>query len=80
MDIEALFDTEMAEHAEIAARTAAVVRAPFRHLIEVAAKTVRTGNKILLFGNGDSAASTQEMHITLEHMLCSALERELEFV
>lgn len=61
MDIETLFDTEMAEHAEVAARTTAALRAPFLRLVEVAAGTVRAGNKILFFGNGGSAADAQHL-------------------
>jgi D-sedoheptulose 7-phosphate isomerase len=55
------FDREFAEHVEVASRTPGSVREPFLRLVELAAGTLRSGGKILLFGNGGSAADAQHL-------------------
>jgi len=52
------------EHADVADRSAPVLSEPFSRLVECAARAVHRGNKILLFGNGGSAADAQ--HIATE--------------
>jgi D-sedoheptulose 7-phosphate isomerase len=64
MDLDAYFDAELAAHAATLAATRAALAEPFRRLVEAAAAAVRRGNKLLLFGNGGSAADAQ--HIATE--------------
>jgi D-sedoheptulose 7-phosphate isomerase len=64
MDVDAYFDSEMSEHGAVWEATRTAVRAPFRQLVEACAAAVGGGGKILLFGNGGSAADAQ--HIATE--------------
>lgn len=58
--LKATFD----EHVAVAHRSPPALCDPFSRLVEQAARTVHRGNKILLFGNGGSAADAQ--HIATE--------------
>lgn len=60
-DLDAFFDSELAEHAAVAAATKAALRAPFARLVEVCARSLRAGGKLLFFGNGGSAADAQHL-------------------
>jgi D-sedoheptulose 7-phosphate isomerase len=60
----AYLDDEIAEHAAVAARTRESVAAEFPRLVSACAKALRAGHKLLLFGNGGSAAAAQ--HIATE--------------
>ncbi|MFN4090563.1 MAG: SIS domain-containing protein [Alphaproteobacteria bacterium] len=51
-------------HIEVAQRTRSSVAAPFARLAAATADTLRAGGKLLLFGNGGSAADAQ--HIAAE--------------
>lgn len=64
MDLDAFIDRETEEHLAVAAATSAAVREPFRRLVGTCVDTVRAGGKIVLFGNGGSAADAQ--HIATE--------------
>lgn len=57
-------DQAFDQHLDIAARTRAAVADPFQRLAELAAATLAGGGKLLLFGNGGSAADAQ--HIAAE--------------
>jgi D-sedoheptulose 7-phosphate isomerase len=61
MELDALFDRELEEHAAVLASVREGLRAPFRCLVSACADSVRTGGKIVLFGNGGSAADAQHL-------------------
>lgn len=61
MDLDAFFSSEFDEHAAVAAATRAVLRAPFQRLVSIAVETVNGGGKLMLFGNGGSAADCQHL-------------------
>jgi len=61
VDIEDFFEREVAEHTDVVARAGASVLAPFSQLVSAAIKAVETGHKLLLFGNGGSAADAQHL-------------------
>ena len=61
MDLDALFDSELEEHAAVLAAVRAAMRAPFRRLVAVCAESIRNGGKIVFFGNGGSAADAQHL-------------------
>ena len=54
-------ETELAEHTAVIARTREVVHSEFVRLIDVCARAVRAGNKLLFFCNGGSAADAQHL-------------------
>jgi D-sedoheptulose 7-phosphate isomerase len=58
------FDAEFADHAEVLAQTRKAVREPFERLVGACSTALAGGHKILLFGNGGSAADAQ--HIATE--------------
>ncbi|NQV85176.1 MAG: SIS domain-containing protein [Rhodospirillales bacterium] len=64
MDINAFYASEFDEHQVALDDTRAVLMDPFSQLISVCAGAVRTGNKLMLFGNGGSAGDCQ--HIATE--------------
>lgn len=53
--------SEFAEHLMVATATSAAVAAPFERLVEASVTALQSGNKILLFGNGGSAADAQHI-------------------
>ena len=57
-------DAEIAEHAAVAARTRESMAAEFPRLVSACAQALRSGGKLLLFGNGGAAAAAQ--HIATE--------------
>ena len=61
MNANRFFEAEFAEHLAVAHATAAAVRQPFLDLLGRAVAAVRRGNKLLLFGNGGSAADAQHL-------------------
>jgi D-sedoheptulose 7-phosphate isomerase len=61
LDLDAFFDSELAEHAAVAAATKAALRAPFARLVSVCARSLESGGKLLFFGNGGSAADAQHL-------------------
>jgi len=64
MSLEAFFKTELDEHAEVFAATREAILEPLSQLVEVCLNACRNGNKLVLFGNGGSAADAQ--HIATE--------------
>jgi D-sedoheptulose 7-phosphate isomerase len=60
-DLNAFFDSELAEHAAVAAATRAALREPFARLVAMCATSIRAGGKLLFFGNGGSAADAQHL-------------------
>jgi D-sedoheptulose 7-phosphate isomerase len=63
-DTADLLDRELQEHRAAFEATTAVLRAPFVRVLEVSEQGLRQGGKLLLFGNGGSAADAQ--HIAAE--------------
>lgn len=61
VDLDEFFDSELAEHAAVAAATNAALREPFARLVGVCARALRAGGKLLFFGNGGSAADAQHL-------------------
>ena len=64
MSLDAFFQSELDEHAEVFAATREAVLEPFSQFVEVCLNASRNGNKLVLFGNGGSAADAQ--HIATE--------------
>jgi len=64
MPLNTFFNDQFDEHAELISATREATRAPFMALLEAAKKSIQSGGKILLFGNGGSAADCQ--HIATE--------------
>ena len=64
MTLDAFLNAELDEHAETFTATRAAVMAPFTRLIDACLNTYKNGGKLLLFGNGGSAADAQ--HIATE--------------
>lgn len=60
MDLNAFFKAEFAEHHDVARKTE-VLAAEFAGLVTACAQSIRGGGKILLFGNGGSAADAQHL-------------------
>lgn len=61
MDIEAYIEGEFAEHSEVLERTGHSVRGSLTALAEACIAAVAGGSKLLLFGNGGSAADAQHL-------------------
>lgn len=61
MDLDAFYDREIDAHLAAAAATREAARAPFAALVMACAGAIRTGGKIVLFGNGGSAADAQHL-------------------
>jgi D-sedoheptulose 7-phosphate isomerase len=61
MDVRALLAAELDEHQIVARATAQACAAPFLRLVEACLGAVRGGGKLLLFGNGGSAADAQHL-------------------
>ncbi|MDR3326104.1 MAG: D-sedoheptulose 7-phosphate isomerase [Rhodospirillaceae bacterium] len=64
MNISKLFDNEVIEHLKIVKILDATIKESFLCLCSVCKKSIKNGGKILLFGNGGSAADAQ--HIATE--------------
>ncbi|HEX5508850.1 MAG TPA: D-sedoheptulose 7-phosphate isomerase [Pseudolabrys sp.] len=61
MDVAAFFKTEFAEHQDAVRRTEAVLAGAFAGLLGACAQSIRSGGKLLFFGNGGSAADAQHL-------------------
>ena len=61
MDIARFFDSELEDHAKALAATRAALAEPFAQLATACIDSVKAGGKILLFGNGGSAADAQHL-------------------
>jgi len=57
-------EAEIAEHTAVAARTRESMATEFPRLVAACAQALRSGHKLLLFGNGGAAAAAQ--HIATE--------------
>jgi D-sedoheptulose 7-phosphate isomerase len=63
-DVQGLLQRELQEHREAFEATARMVSEPFAASLQLLEHAVRAGGKVLLFGNGGSAADAQ--HIAAE--------------
>jgi D-sedoheptulose 7-phosphate isomerase len=61
MDLAAFFQSEFAEHADVARKTESALAAAFAGLTGACVKSLRAGGKLLFFGNGGSAADAQHL-------------------
>jgi len=61
MDIDSYFHKELAEHREIVSGVDRLLSKPFARLVSVCTKALQSGNKLLFFGNGGSAADAQHL-------------------
>jgi D-sedoheptulose 7-phosphate isomerase len=61
LDLQHFFDQELAEHEAVAAATKAALQRPFARLVEACDGALRSGGKLLFFGNGGSAADAQHL-------------------
>jgi D-sedoheptulose 7-phosphate isomerase len=61
LDLNHFFDAELDEHEAVASATRHALREPFARLVEVCARSLRDGGKLMLFGNGGSAADAQHL-------------------
>ncbi len=61
MDLDAFFEAEFSEHEEVTRATRAKLGEPFARLVAACAEAIRSGGKIVFFGNGGSAADSQHL-------------------
>jgi D-sedoheptulose 7-phosphate isomerase len=61
MDLAAFFKSEFAEHHDVARKSEAALSAAFGGLVGACVKSLRGGGKLMLFGNGGSAADAQHL-------------------
>ena len=61
MDLDAFFEAEFAEHHDVARRTQAALGEAFAGLVGACVASLRNGGKLMLFGNGGSAADAQHL-------------------
>ena len=64
MDLNAFYEAEFDQHQLALDTTREALMEPFSRLISICAEAIRTSNKLVLFGNGGSAADRQ--HIATE--------------
>lgn len=61
MDLRQFYESEWSEHLAVANASRGALAEPFRRLALLCVEAVRGGHKILLFGNGGSAADAQHL-------------------
>lgn len=61
MDLAAFFQSEFAEHQDVARKSEAALSAAFTGLVGACVKSIRGGGKLMFFGNGGSAADAQHL-------------------
>ena len=61
MDLAAFFQSEFAEHQDVARKSEAALTAAFTGLVGACVKSIRGGGKLMFFGNGGSAADAQHL-------------------
>jgi D-sedoheptulose 7-phosphate isomerase len=71
--LDAYWAREFDEHSSVATETRRALREDFARLVEVCARAFAAGNKLLIFGNGGSAADAQ--HIATEFSVRYRVER-----
>ena len=61
VDLEMYIDGEFAEHAQVLERSGPAVQGPLAALARACIEALASGNKLLFFGNGGSAADAQHL-------------------
>jgi len=61
MDLDAYFKSQFDEHEAMVRATRETLRAPFAELVAACSSALLGGGKIMLFGNGGSAADAQHL-------------------
>ncbi|HXD43747.1 MAG TPA: SIS domain-containing protein [Pseudolabrys sp.] len=61
MDLAAFFKSEFAEHHDVARRSEAALGAAFAGLVGACVASLKSGGKLMFFGNGGSAADAQHL-------------------
>lgn len=61
MNLDSFFEREMAEHQAVSGSTRGALAKPFAQLVQVCVGALRSGGKLLFFGNGGSAADAQHL-------------------
>src|SRR5579862_6057030 len=61
MDVAAFFKSEFAEHDAVSRATQGALADAFAGLLDACVKSLRGGGKLMLFGNGGSAADAQHL-------------------
>ena len=59
--IDQFWQDEMRSHQESVQKTAEALSSEFEHVLNACAQAIQSGNKILFFGNGGSAADAQHL-------------------
>jgi D-sedoheptulose 7-phosphate isomerase len=67
MNIQEYFDSELQEHSDVLNAVRINLFEPFNKLVNDSAGALKRGNKIIIFGNGGSAADAQ--HIATEFVV-----------
>ena len=60
-DASAYWQKQTKEHNQVAAKTIEALQSDFNEMLEACAKAIKSGNKIMFFGNGGSAADAQHL-------------------
>lgn len=60
-DLPGFYDTELAEHDAVVQATRVALQEPFVALVGMCLDALKSGNKLLFFGNGGSAADAQHL-------------------
>ena len=74
LDTDLFFQSQLQEHLDVAAATRDGLAEPFARLVAVCAAAIRSGGKLLFFGNGGSAADAQ--HLATELTVRYGQDRE----
>jgi len=74
MDLTAFYEAEFDQHQSALDATREALMEPFFRLIGICAEAIRAGNKLVLFGNGGSAADCQ--HIATELIVRYIADRD----
>jgi D-sedoheptulose 7-phosphate isomerase len=61
MDLAAFFKAEFAEHLDVARKTESALASAFAGLVGACVTSLRSGGKLMFFGNGGSAADAQHL-------------------
>jgi len=61
LDLAAFFKSEFAEHHDVARRSEAALGAAFAGLVGACVASLKSGGKLMFFGNGGSAADAQHL-------------------
>jgi len=73
LDATGYYERELAEHLRVAEATRVSLAGPFRAAFDVCTEAIRSGRKLLFFGNGGSAADAQ--HFATELVVRYARDR-----